>query len=148
MLSLNELKNFSCFSVPSAPSGVTGYGLSTSSIRVSWANFASLSSNSSSVYNTSEIVGYTVSYREALIPTQEWTRVAILKGSYSLDLVDLKSFTTYTIRVMAFIRTGYGIPSSYIDVRTLEGGNSFRLLFVLNLSEMVSFPCITDVKNK
>ena len=90
-----------------------------------WTEFTSFSENSSSEFNTSAIIGYAISYREALVPSQDWTRIAILKGSSSLDLVDLKQFTTYTIRVMAFTLTGYGIPSSYIDARTLEGGMPF-----------------------
>ena len=57
-------------------------------------------------------------------PSQTWTQIGVDARKSSLDLEFLKITTTYAIRVLAYMSTGSGLPSDYIDVKTLEGGES------------------------
>ena len=106
------------FVVPPAPSGVTGQATGMTSIRVTWTDF-------SSSLNTMNITGFGVTYREAMNSSQSWMLVGAPASSSEILLEDLKIFTTYTIRVMAFISTGSGLPSDLFDVKTSEGGKCF-----------------------
>ena len=105
--------------VPPAPSGLKGEAIGMTSIRVTWTGF-------SSSINSMNITGYGVTYRDAMNMSAGWTQVGVHLTKSQVDLKDLKVFTTYTIRVLAYISSGSGLPSDYIDVKTLEGGKNLK----------------------
>ena len=74
------------------------------------------------------LTGFAVAYQEAVLKTSasDWKRFAVGSDKDEAYLIDLKPFTTYTIRVMAFIATGNGIPSNFMDIKTLQGGKAFE----------------------
>ena len=122
-----HLQSFICFNfvslvfllVPHKPNFVTVHAISKTSINVHWEN-------DTCMMHRFNLTGFAVVYQETVLKTSvsDWKRIAVDSNKTEAFLNDLKPFTTYTIRVMAFIATGDGIPSNLLDVKTLQGGKS------------------------
>eukprot|EP00794_Sanderia_malayensis_P011277 gene11277-12457_t len=96
--------------VPPAPISVTALSHTAKSITVSWSILGS---------SQNKTAGYTVVYKE--FGTLQWQRVSTDQHARQIDLLMLKEFTLYTIRVNAFTMEGNGASSTYFDCYTKQG---------------------------
>lgn len=67
-----------------------------------------------------EIQGYKIFYVEASLSLEKEEVEVVPPTSVSLELLDLKKFTTYRIQVLAFNPAGDGPRSKHVEARTAE----------------------------
>ncbi len=96
--------------VPPAPTSVTASAKASTIITVKWSRFPA----------PNNIIGFVIFYRE--FGKSSWQKSSAGYNDTEHELLMLKEYTLYTIRVFAFTRDGMGASSRYVDCSTNEGG--------------------------
>ena len=69
---------------------------------------------------TSDLSGYIIFYKETTANT--YNKIAVLSSLLTKILENLGKFTPYKIVVCPYSKNGNGVPSSPLQIRTLEDG--------------------------
>ena len=105
-----NFKLFSAVAVPSSPpQNIKAVALSGTSISVSWDK-----------KTNPNITGYIVFYKEKSKLSDPYSSMATT--GQSVNLIGLKVYTKYALRVLAYTNLGNGIPSEMFYITTNESG--------------------------
>ena len=101
---------YSIILVPPAPASVTASAKASTVITVTWSKFPA----------PNNITGFVIFYCE--FGKSSWQKSTSGYNDTEQELLMLKEYTLYTIRVFAFTRDGMGASSRYVDCYTKDGG--------------------------
>ena len=69
------------------------------------------------------VTGFVVSYKKVVeSDVENWERHATAANATQTSIFHLSPYILYTFRVTAMMHSGLGVPSSYIDAYTMQGG--------------------------
>ena len=102
----------SFLAVPSAsPSNLTGTEISNTAIEMHWSSVPD-------PFKHGIILGYKIMARDITANSSTWVNQTLLNTNFSTNYTDLKSFTPYEFRILAFTDKGEGVISESVIVRT------------------------------
>ena len=122
-------------SVPSAgPPSVTVHAVNSHTILVAWQSIPIEKINGN-------LEGYKILYTDVdgNVPFEK-----LELNGLQTQLTELKKFTMYKICVLAFTKTGDGVPSECLYKRTDEDGKFFKFLSLFNVIEIVIVAQLRD----